>query len=493
MSNKDDEKIYLNLQRVPLKSEREEKKKKRRFVLLNFSVFLILICSGFILGLLFNKVQHPTKNADTRNTLGEIEAVLEHHWLYSADYDDLQSELEDKAFYGMTNFEDDPYTTYMSKQEMEDFAKYINMDYVGIGVVYVLQGDYPLVERVIINSPAEKAGIKTGDIITHVDGETVSGLDTAQIKERVIGIEGTPVTITVLRDNEHQDIEIIRGAVDNSVYCYAKDDYVLMDLYSFGEATGKDCISYLDQYTDYNKIIINLRDNSGGYQSAASELCGLFIGDNKVYLKQADSGGNFKESLTSCRKTYSNFDKIVILVNENTASAAEVFVICLKEQLDNVTVVGTTTYGKGVIQSTHYLANGGALKYTSYNWYSPSGKSINGTGIEPDIEIKQADVYYERYEAMEDDEKLEIDCVDSRVKTAQMCLNLLGYYGGRKDGYFNRELAEAIEAFRAANNINKDNILDKQTYDCLISKTISALAEPENDRQMLRAIQIINE
>lgn len=491
--NSDNDKVYLNLQRVPLKSEREEKKNKRNKIIINIIVFVILISVGFVGGLLFYRNIHPSSKFDTVNAFGEIKAILKNQWLYADDYEDLNTELEDKAFYGMTSFVEDPYTTYMSKSELEAFASTINMDFVGIGVVYTLQGDYPIIERVIINSPAQKAGLLTGDIITHIDGESVSGLGLSEIKEKAIGLEGSLVTITILRNNESMDVDVIRGAVDNSVYCYVNDDYVVLDIYSFGESSARDCMSYLDQYLDYHKIIINLRDNTGGYQTAVSELTGLFIGNNKVYLKQSDASGELIERKTFCTKTYTNFDKIVILVNEDTASAAEVFAICLKEQLDNVTLVGATTFGKGVIQSTHYLVNGGSLKYTSYNWYSPSGVSINGVGITPDIEVKQADVYYETYSELKNDEVLAIDVVDNRVKTAQKCLKFLNYYNGRTDGYFDKEFEKAIYSFRVDNNIDEGYVLEANTYDSIISKTISALSDSENDYQMLKAIEIINE
>ena len=272
--NEENDKVYVNLKKVPLESERNEKKQKRKKIFLYSFILILFLFIGFGLGIIFYRDLYPRKNADATNTLGEIEALLENYWLYSDEYEDLQSELEDKAFYGMTEFEDDPYTTYMSKKEMEEFSESINMEYVGIGVVYVVQGDYPLIERVIINSPAEKAGMQAGDIITHVDGESTSGMESSELKEKVLGEEGTIVTITVLRGSEYIDMEITRAAIDNSVYCYGEDDYVVLHIYSFGETTAKDCVTYLDQYTDYKKIIIDLRNDGGGYQTSVSEICG---------------------------------------------------------------------------------------------------------------------------------------------------------------------------------------------------------------------------
>ena len=492
MDDKQD-KVYFDLKKVPLESEKEEKKKKRKFILLNVSLCIFLIVLGFIFGFLFNRALHPVNDVDPKNTFGEIAAVLDNYYFYSEDYDDLNSELIDKALYGMTSFENDHYTSYMSKDELDSFTSSINMDYVGIGVVYSLQDGFGVIERVIINSPAEKSGILAGDIITAIDGESVKGLTTEDIKERVVGEKGTVVTISISRDGVTNDVDVIRDEVDNSVYCFSQDDYVLMNIYSFGENTGKECMSYLDQYSDFNKIVIDMRDNSGGYQTAVAEVAGLFIGNKQVYLKQIDNTGNEIQALTSCSKTYDNFEDIVIIVNENTASAAEVFTICLKEKLDNVTIVGTNTYGKGVIQSTHYLGNGGALKFTSYAWTSPNGVSINGVGIKPDEEVKLDDICYSMYVSMQDDETYEFDSVSEITKIAQLCFEYLGYDVDRTDGYFDHSTANALYNYKVDNNLLANEILDKNTYDSIISLTLSNISKGINDYQMDKAIQLISE
>lgn len=493
MTDKNEEKVYFDLKKVPLESEKQEKKKKRRFIALNISLCIFLIVLGFVFGILFNRSLHPVDNVDPKNTFGEIAAVLNNYYLYKNDHDDFDTELLDKALYGMTSFEDDHYTSYMSKEELESFTSSINMDYVGIGVVYSLQDGFGVIERVIINSPAQKAGILDGDIIVSVDGKSVKGLSTDEIKELVVGEKGTVVTIGISRNGEINDIDVIRDEVDNTVYCVKQDDYVLMDIYSFGETTGKECMSYLDQYTDLNEIIIDMRDNTGGYQTAVAEVAGLFIGNKEVYLKQIDKDGNEIEALTDCAKTYKNFEDIVIIVNENTASAAEVFTICLKEKLDNVTIVGTNTYGKGVIQSTHYLANGGALKFTSYAWTSPNGVSINGVGVKPDEEVRLDDICYSLYISMNEDETFEYDSVSEITKIVQLCFKYLGYDVDRTDGYFDYSTANALYNYKIDNDLPVDEVLDKKTYDNIVSLTLSNIYKGINDYQMDKAIQLINE
>lgn len=487
------ENIFFTFEKVDLKSDRQDKKKRRKRFFLSFLVCLLCLGLGGIGGFYLNNAIHPTLNADVKNTFGEIEAILSSIWLYSDQYEDLPKKLEDKAFYGMSQFDDDIYTTYMSDEELSSFTTSINMDYVGIGVQYVMNNGVGIIQRVYVNSPAEKAGLKAGDMFYAVDGTLVDGLSSDEIKALVLGQEDTKVVISIIRDNQKIDFDVIRGEVDNSVYCYPQDDYLVMELESFGVTTGKDIMSYLDCYPDYKRIIIDLRDNTGGYQTSVKEIAGLFIGNDKVYLKQADVYQNMMSDYTKCSKTYDQFEKIVLLVNENTASAAEVFTICLKESLDTVTIVGKTTFGKGVIQSTHMLQNGGALKFTSYYWYSPNGVSINKVGIVPDIEVGLDPVFYEPYLEMNEDETIVYDSVDSRVKISQMCLKFAGYKCDRTDGYFDRSFETSLNEYKRSIDLVSDGILDKVTYESLISHTVSLLSMPENDYQMLKAIEEITQ
>lgn len=484
--------VIVGLEKIPLKSEREEKKKKRKHIILVAILCVLFLVVGFAGGCVYSFFVHPVNKADATNTLGEIEALLQRYWIYSKDYDDLQTALEDKAFYGMTSFDEDPYTTYMSAEELEEFASTINMDYVGIGVMYSMQNDNAVIERVFANSPAQDAGLLPGDIINKVDGKSINGLTSDEIKQLVIGEKDSIVVITVIRDNEELDFSIIRDSVDNSVYCYSEDDYIVMELSSFGSNTAEECLNYLNQYEDYKKIIIDLRNNSGGYQISVKEIAGLFIGNGKVYLKQESADGKVVDDLTTCPKTFA-FDKIVVLVNGNTASAAEVFALCLKEQLNNVTLVGENTYGKGVIQSTHYLSNGGVLKLSSFYWYSPNGVSIHKIGIKPDVEIKLDDIAYEYYEPMDENVVYKYGDIDEIVRLAELSFVCMDIDVDNTNGYFDESFARALNEYKVNNNLADDSLLDYQTYQMIMSDVILTLSGNEKDYQYMKAIELIKE
>ncbi len=483
---------YFNLKKVPLKSERQERKKKRWKIVFIFFLCLFCFVTGVLGGYFYFKNVHPSYQADSKDTMGEIEYLMDHYWLYGRDYEDLNKVLEDKALYGMTAFDYDPYTSYMSATEMDDFSTSINMNYVGIGVEYSYVNDIALIKKVFKDSPAEQAGIEAGDIIKAIDGEAIEGLTTDDIRERVIGEEGTEVVITVLRSGQIIDVPILRGPVDSTVYAYKENDYVVLELNSFGIDSGSRCMTYLDQWTDLEKIIIDLRDNSGGYQSSVKEISGLFIGDEQVYLRQKDAKGLETVDVTSCRKTYDNFKKIVVLINENTASAAEVLAICLKEQHPDVTLVGQTTYGKGVIQTNRVLNNDGVLKMTAYYWYSPNGVSIHGTGVVPDLEVRMPDIYYEYYYALAEDESYEPDSVGITVQTAEMALDYLGYEVGRTDGYFDQSFADALLKFKMDHHLEATPVIDALTYEAIISEVNREMANnSEKDTQMNAAKEVL--
>lgn len=485
--------IFIDLQRVPLKSEREERRKKRlrRFAL--FLSFLAVFAIGMLLGYILVRTIHPSYKADTSNTFGEIEYMMDNLWLYGNEHENLKEELEDKAFYGMTNFENDPYTSYMSYDELNEFSSSINMNYVGIGVEYSYFDNIALVKKVFKNSPAEKAGMLPGDIIETIDGEAVENLDTAKIKERVIGVEGTNVVLGINRAGQKMDVTITRGAINSTAYAYTENDYVVLEINSFGEDTAKECSKYLDDYTSYEKIVIDLRNNSGGYQNSVKDVCGLFIGGDKVYLRQKDVGGNETIAYTTGNQKYANFKQMVLLINENTASAAEVFALCLKEQHDNVITVGQTSYGKGVIQTNRFLNNGGAIKITTYYWYSPNGVSIHEVGIKPDVDVRMADIYYEYYSSLKEDESYEYDSVSEKVRMMQEALSFLNYDISRFDGYFDLDSFNALKQFKIDNSLGDDAILDKTTFDALISLVSKQLSlDPNKDLQMLKAKEIIN-
>ncbi len=492
MKDEEEKNVLFDLKRVPLASEREEIRDRHRknFLIVFLCLFFLLL--GLLTGyLLFSKDRAYSSD---HTGISEIEEIMDKYWLYGNEYEDLRGELEEKAMYGMTSFDFDPYTSYMSAQEMNTFSESINRSYVGIGVEYANVSDAALILKVFKSSPAEKAGLEAGDRIVEIDGTPANGLSNDDIRSLVLGEEGTIVTLKIERDGQRFDVDVTRGVVSSTVYAYVKDGVIIMELDSFGETTAAEVARYLDEYIDYDRIIIDLRYDTGGYQSAVRDISGLFIGPKEVYLRQRDVNGVEMVDVTpSGVKKYDNLKKVVILTSRDTASAAEVLAIVLRERCDAI-IVGETTYGKGVIQTNRVLKNGGVLKLTSYYWYSPDGVSIDKTGIKPDYEVKMPDIYYQYYYDMEEDEIYEPDSVSESVRYAQMAMDYLGYDLERTDGYFDRSFAEALISFRGEHGLSAIAVLDRETFAAIVAETRSELSsDPEKDIQLLKALEVINE
>ncbi len=494
----EENKVLVNLQRVPLKSEREEIRQRRIKRFLIFLLCVACLIVGALGGSIVAMVGHSRdkeSSASSSAAYDEIRRIMDQYWLYGERYEDLDQELEDKALYGMTAFDFDPYTTYMSEEEMNSFSDSINGFYVGIGVEYSDINGTALILRVFKSSPAERAGLQAGDVIRKIDGEPVEGMTTQDIKDRVLGIDGTPVVLEIERGTDVFDVEVIRGVVNSTVFAYTEDDYVVMELNSFGDSTAEECMKYLDEYSGYEKIIIDLREDTGGYQSAVRDICGLFIGPGEVYLRQKGvDGTEMVDRTPSGLRHYKNFKKIVLLTSGNTASAAEVFVIALKEKLNDVTIVGETTFGKGVIQTNRILSNGGVLKLTSYYWYSPNGVSIHDEGIHPDVEVRMPEIYYQYYTDMKEDEFYSYDSISEPVRLCQLALDYLGYEVDRYDGYFDHEFEDVLVSYKEEHGLGSDPVLDRDAYSSIISLTRRELANnTEKDTQLVKAKEIMNE
>lgn len=495
----EDEKIVYKLKKELLSSEIEEKRKKRVHTILTIILCVCFMGLGLFVGLAASstsqqEVSQPPKTNDISRKWNELTSYMKSYWLYGPEYDDLGEFLEDNAFYGMINFEFDPYTIYMSSEEYDYFASSINMDFVGIGITYMQIDNVATITRVYRNSPAEQAGLQAGDMVRFIDDIDVTGYTNDEIQELALGDEGSHVEVTVERDGELLTFDIIRSALDATVYAYTQDDYVVLDIDSFGDYTYYDCVDYLEEYRDYSKIIIDLRDNGGGYQTSVQQVAELFLGPDVLVMTQEYKTGRVEEFMTMGNDYYPNFEKMVVLINEQTASAAEVLAMALKEQHPNATLMGTTSYGKGVVQSSLMLRDGSVLKVTTSKWLSPQGVWIDYVGIKPDIEVFLGDIMYETYYLMDEDEEYKFDSVSGFVQIASEALDFLGYSVNRTDGYFDRSIERAIINFQASKGFPETGALDAQTYESLITNVLKEWAmNPEKDVQMLRAIEFINE
>ncbi|MEG0564035.1 S41 family peptidase, partial [Anaerorhabdus sp.] len=475
--------------------EKEHIRQKRLLTAFVVASLVMVFLLGWLLGTTrpLNNVEKQDQKQNSK--IDSVLDLLSTNWYFAKDDENIRDTLLDNALYGMATSEADPHTTYFSNEELNSFTQSINMNYVGIGVQYTTNEGVFVINRVFKNSPAEKVGVLPGDIINKVNGVSVEGLTSEEVKAMVTGESGTKVSVEFLREGKPIEFELTRAEVNGTVYGkMLKDDIGYLEIYQFGESTGYEVEEYLNSMIDQGmkKLIIDLRDNGGGYLDAFVDVVSKFVDKDIVVMQQEYADESIRETISKEGK-YEGIEDIVILINEQTASASEVLTLALSELRDDVTTVGTTSYGKGTVQVTQPFSDGSAIKYTTSKWLSPSGKSIDGVGIKPDVEVRLPDVLYEAYVPMEDNESYTLDEVSDYVRIMQEGLEYLDYKVNRTDGYFDNSTVNALKQFEKDKNILVDGILDKGTFEVVISSVIREYSLNESkDIQLNTAIDLIS-
>lgn len=308
---------------------------------------------------------------------------------YDGDIDD--SALIEGAKKGMTEAVGDIYTTYMDADEAKEFEAALHGDAgAGIGVEIALRENYIRVIRTLPDNPAGKAGIKAGDIIYKIDGEEVYDKPIDTVSNKLRGAAGTKVKVTVVRDEEEKEFEITRETINNvSAYVDFDGSTAIITLTRFDDDTGalvQKIVNEDFKNRDIKKVILDLRNNTGGYVSAAKDLLSLWI-DGEDILIQKNKGEITDKETTARGKAKLTNIPTVVLVNGSTASASEIVAGALKDY-DKATILGETTFGKGVVQTLFNLPDGALLKITTAHWYTPKGTSVSDSGITPDVKVE---------------------------------------------------------------------------------------------------------
>lgn len=312
-----------------------------------------------------------------------------------------KEEIVEGAKKGLVESLGDIYTVYMDSEETSDFYNDLHGNVgSGIGVEMGLRDGYVRVLRTLPDNPARKAGILAGDIIYKVNGEEVYNLSTDEIAKKVRGETDSEVTVTVVRDGEEKSFTMKREAINNvSAYVEYDGKTAIITITRFDNNTGTMVQGFAKEFADkgINKVILDLRGNGGGYVSAAQDLLSLWLDNEKILVQKSKHFGNTNTNSGAGKAILKDMETVV-LVNGSTASASEIVAGALQDY-GKATVVGETTYGKGVVQNLYDLSGATVLKVTTAEWYTPNDRSINKTGIKPDIEVERT---YEDINAMRD-------------------------------------------------------------------------------------------
>lgn len=336
------------------------------------------------------------------NKLEMLDAILDLKYLY--DYD--KDELRENALKAYVDALDEPYTGYFSPEEFDEYTEALQDGYTGIGIIVAVDDE----DRIIVlapfeDSPAYKAGIEPGNILKAVDGVDYSG---SELNEAVSvirgGREGTTVDITIIKESgEEVTLTVERSDIsDNSVKSemldggigYIRITQFNMESENGSHSTSTEFKSKLDELNNQGmeRLIIDLRDNPGGLLPEVCDIADTLLPEGTI---------TYIEDKNGKRQTYSSDPEcvdipMVVLINGNSASASEILTGALKDY-GAATVVGTTSFGKGIVQDVYTLPDGSGISLTTAKYYTPSGVCIHEIGIEPDIEVEMPEEYKNKY------------------------------------------------------------------------------------------------
>ena len=326
-------------------------------------------------------------------------------------YQDLDNSAMAEGLYkGLVDSLGDPYTTYYTVQEYEDYTSSISGIYYGIGAVLLqdINTREITITRVYDGSPAQEAGLKAGDVFVSAAGIEAAGLEVSEFVTYIKGAEGTTVDLVVKRDGEELSFTVERRKVKvltiESKMLENKVGYI--QILEFNAGTTEEFESALKELKvqGMKSLIVDLRDNPGGMLDVVADILDDILPEGLLVYTE-DKYGNRSEYTSSGKEELGM--PLVVLVNENSASASEIFAGAIKD-FEYGTILGTTTFGKGIVQVVLPLSDGSAVKVTTAKYYTPNGNYIHGVGIEPDVELEfeyQGDDN-EAYDIMKDNQVL---------------------------------------------------------------------------------------
>ena len=393
------------------KTDKEQKKKERRKFWLGFCFGVIGVLIATVLFTMGSYLYYKNKaeykeevKVDTQNTndsvvnstttskIKMIERLIKKNY-----YKDVDEEtLADGIYRGMLDSLGDPYSEYYSAEDLKEVRESNEGIYYGIGAYVSLDTDLKLavISGIISGTPAEEAGLQEGDLIYKVDGQDVTGMTTSEVVTLIRGEEFTTVDLTLIRDGETVEYTVERRKVESPTVHYEmlENNIGYIQITEFDDVTT-------DQFTEamavlkgqnMKGLILDLRSNGGGNLSTCIDIANQLLPKGIVVYTE-DKYGNREEYTCDGKR---KFDKpMVVLVNGYSASASEILTGAIKDYGIG-TIMGTTTYGKGIVQQIMSLKDGTAVKMTISKYYTPKGNYIHDIGIEPDIEVEfDADAY----------------------------------------------------------------------------------------------------
>lgn len=328
-------------------------------------------------------------NAAESDILQQAKDLVQGYYYYPVSEETLKASSIEEMLKNMG----DPYSSYFTKEEFDEFVNGIDNKFTGIGIQFRLAEEGVEITKVMEGSPAKEAGLQIGDIILKADNNILKGLKEEQVGTFIKGASGTTVKLLIQRDNSTTEYNVERREISMPTVTYTllKNNigYIIVD--TFGETTG-------DEFTEALKVlrnmkaksfIVDLRYNTGGYINPALDIAGHFVGFKPIVQMENKNGFRYKYYGTGYQDLIK--EPTIFLINDYSASASEILSSAIKDY-KKAGFIGINTYGKGVAQSMYYLNDGSVLKLTTNQFFSPLGNTIQKVGIKPDLEVPEEDM-----------------------------------------------------------------------------------------------------
>jgi carboxyl-terminal processing protease len=381
--------------------KKEQKKRPFRLGFLTGMLVMLLLCVGTFFALLITRRLYLSGgagivDAEVMAKAETIYAYLEEHSIYDFDETALREGMLD----GLLDGTGDKYAEYYTADEIQELFADYNGDFCGIGVILrVNEEDEYYISGVYEDSPALEAGFKEGDVLKAVDGESLSGADKVTVTDKIRGPENTEVVVTVYRPNsgETLDLKAVRKKLKkiDVEYRMLTDSIGYIWIKDFDDVTTKQFEEALNELENQGMVdmVLDLRTNTGGLFRVALEVAEMLMPEGLIVTIENADGTTKDYTCDGSREFEGN---IVILTDGYTASSSEILAGALIDNGKAISV-GTTTFGKGLVQDFFYLSDGSCIKLTTNQYYTPSGIAINGVGIAPDIEVElDVNLFYDQ-------------------------------------------------------------------------------------------------
>lgn len=458
------------------------------FIMLLF--LTILVTAGLtIFALTFGEqkvveVKVPVERTEFKQLYEAYDALKDKY------YEDVE---EDQLIHGAINglFDSlgDPYSDYMDKEEATSFNDSLSSSFQGIGAEISERNGYIMIVSPIKNTPAEKAGLQPKDLVLSVDGKSVKGMSSTEAVLLIRGEKGTKVTLSIQRgDATPFNVTIVRDDIPvETVYGDIDENGIAhFQITSFSENTATELEKLLEEFEKQGMtaIILDVRQNPGGFLKAAIDISNLFVESGKtiVQIQEKDQEPSIVKADNGIKYNL----PITVLIDEGSASASEILAGALKESA-GAKLIGLTSFGKGTMQEVLYMEDGANLKFTTGKWLTPDGNWINEKGIKPDVEVKYPD--YASLPYVDPTQSFEAGATNPMIQTAERILEVLGYNPGTVDTMFTEESVDALKQYQQDNKLEVTGVLTGETTYALMDAISEKLKT--DDPQILKAKELL--